>query len=175
MKTVMLKLRPWLLAVAVIAGCIGAAQAESLCQAQTTAKPPAEAETVTCSQAAISRYFLISPTLSALTAEQRAAVIGEPLHYAFAYMTADAVNRLQQGFADKAVTSLDYRAILTASDAKGIAVPHPMFEIRLDRAAAEKIDWKKLQLQPTDLFKQAPSQLSHWLLAGMAAEAAKQK
>jgi hypothetical protein len=149
----------------------GMARAESPCHATTTA-PPAEIETVTCAEGAISRFFLISPTLSSLSADQRAAVITHPLHYAFAYMSADAVNRLRQGFADKAVTSIDYKAILTAPGAKG-EMPHQIFELRMDRATASKIDWKTLP--PTALFKLAPSHLSHWLVNGMAKEDAKAK
>lgn len=167
--------RSSLLAILTLAGLAGAAHAEAPgaeapCAARITAPPPAEAETVTCGEGAISRFFLISPTLSALSPEQRAAVIAQPLHYAFAYMTADAVNRLHAGFGDKAVASIAYTAVLVATGAKGAQIPHGIFTIRLDRAAAARIDWKKMQ--PNEIFHLAPSHLSSWLLAGLKAEGA---
>lgn len=162
--------RSWLLAILALAGLIGAAHAEAPCAAKITAPPPAEAETVTCGEGAISRFFLISPTLSALSPEQRAAVIAQPLHYAFAYMTADAVNRLHAGFGDKAVAAIAYTAVLVTAGAKGAEIPHEIFTIRLDRAAAAKIDWKRMQ--PNEIFHLAPSHLSAWLLAGLKAEGA---
>ncbi len=141
--------------------------AESPCAIKASA-PPAISETVTCSQAAISRFFLISPTMASMAADQRAEVVSHPLRYAFAYMGADAVNRLQQGFADQAVKQIDYKAILTTSDAKGAILPHQIFKVRMDRAIADKADWKNLS--PQELFKLAPSHLSPWLQSGLDAE-----
>jgi hypothetical protein len=160
-------------ALAVLGGTAGAARADSPCQSSAT-PPPAVTETVTCAEAAISRFFLISPAMASLAADQRAAVVAQPLRYAFAYMKADAINRLQQGFADKSVQSIDYKTILTTSDGKGSApAPHRMFTLRMDRAAAEKTDWKSLA--PSDLFKLGPSHLSRWLSSGLAAETARVK
>lgn len=143
------------------------ARAQSPCKAETTA-PPAVTETVTCSESAISRFFLISPAMAQLGADQRAAVVSHPLRYAFAYMTADAANRLQAGFTDKSVQSIAYKAVLDASGPKGAETPHEIFNLHMDRATAQKIDWSGME--PDDLFKEAPSHISPWLTKSLAAE-----
>ena len=145
---------------------MGTAHAAAPCITQATA-PPVITETITCAQAAISRFFLASPAMKSMAASQQAEVTSHPLRYAFAYMGADAVNRLQQGFTDPAVKQIDYKASLST----GTGAPHKMFEIRMNRALARKTDWASLE--PNQLFKLAPSHLSHWLQAGLKAEDAK--
>ena len=143
------------------------AQVVSPCTAQATA-PPAITETVTCSRGAISQFFLNAPAMTSIAADQRAEVTSHPLRYAFAYMGADAVNRLQQGFTNPAVKQIDYKAVLTT---KGATQPHKIFEVRMDRALAQKTNWATLE--PNQLFKLAPTHLSHWLQTQIKAENAK--
>ena len=143
------------------------ARAQSPCGAETTA-PPAVTETITCSEAGISRFFLISPAMAQLGADQRAAVVSHPLRYAFAYMTADAANRLQAGFAAKSVQSIDYKAIIETTGPKGATALHDMFGVKMDRATAARMNWR--DMPPGDLFKDAPSHISPWLTKSLAAE-----
>jgi hypothetical protein len=155
---------------AVVFVLMGVAQAASPCTSQATA-PPEITQTVTCSEAAITQFFLESPAMASIAADQRAVVASHPLRYALAYMGADAANQLQQGFLDHAVKQISYKGILITSDAKNAALPHKMFALHMDRALAARTDWKTLE--PDTLFKLSSAHLSHWLQTGIAAENAK--
>jgi hypothetical protein len=146
------------------------AAADSICVAAASA-PPAQTISVTCDEAAISRYFLLSPSLAALTPAQRAQVITDPTRYALAYMSADAANRLQAAFASPTTQSVDLNETLTTRGPTGQPQGHNLFRIAAGRADVANIDWSKLA--PLDLFKTVPTQLSPYLLAQLKADSEK--
>jgi hypothetical protein len=162
----------WLVAGLMLSG-LGAqgAVADNICGVPAATPAPAVTLTVSCDQAAISRYFLLSPALAALPAAQRADVISEPVRYAFIYMSADAVNRLQAAFANPAVQSVDLTETLMARTATGQPAPHAMFRVVAARADVAGINWSTLA--PPDLFKTVPSQLSPFLIAALKADSPK--
>jgi hypothetical protein len=158
----------------VVAGLVlggGKADADQICVATVVSPAPALAEHVVCDQAAISRYFLLSPNLATLSDAERTAVFAQPLRYAFAYMGADALDRLRAGFADPKTRSVDLTAILTTRDPKGVPVPHQLFELRASRADIADVNLQTLA--PQDLFRKVPSALSPYLVAGLKAESGK--
>lgn len=124
--------------------------------------------TVQCDQSAISRFFLLAPSMSALSVQQRTAVIGEPVRYALAFMEADAIDRLKSGFTNPMVQSIDLTAVLIERDAKGKPIEHKLFEVRPTRSDTAGIDWATLP--PDTLFHQVPSALSPWLVSQLKSE-----
>jgi hypothetical protein len=125
--------------------------------------------TVRCNQSAISRFFLLAPSLSSLSVQQRTDVIGEPIRYALAFMEADAINRLKSGFEDPAVQSIDLKAILIERNDKGKPVERRLFEVHPTRSDTSRIQWATLP--PDTLFHQVPSALSRWLVSQLRSEA----
>ncbi len=158
-----------LLTCAVFLAAAGTAQAQTVCTAVTTAVDATRTIAVTCDNAAISRYFLLSPDLSALPAGQRADVLTQPMRYAFAYMESDAENRLAAAFADPSVSVVDLTETLISRDPAGKPVPHEMFRIRPARTDVTGVNWAKLA--PVDLFKTLPSEISPYASQAMKAEA----
>jgi hypothetical protein len=147
------------------------AAADELCAAAAKGAAPAVVTAVTCDEAGLSRYFLLSPALGALTPAQRADVLTNPLRYALAYMSADALNRLQSDFADLATQSVDLDETLVGRGADGQPAPHELFRIVATRADVAGIDWKTLA--PLDLFKRVPTQFSPYLASALAGPPAK--
>ena len=141
--------------------------ADDICRAPAAA-PPAETITVACDESAISRYFLLSPALSALSVSQRAASVSDPVRYAFVFMSADAVNRLHAAFADPAVQRVDLSETLIGRAPSGQPAPHEMFRVAAARADVAGINWATLA--PPDIFKLVPSQFSPFLLAALKAK-----
>lgn len=144
------------------------ALAEDICRASVAAPAPAMSILVSCDAAAISRYFLLSPALGALSASQRAEVVKEPVRYAFIYMSADAVNRLHAAFADPAVKSVDLTETLIGRTPTNQPAPHEMFRVAASRADVAGIPWATLS--PPDLFKTVPSEFSPYLISGLKAD-----
>jgi hypothetical protein len=126
---------------------------------------------VSCDESAISRYFLLSPGLSALSVSQRAAAVSDPVRYAFAFMSADAVNRLQAAFADQKVQSVDLTETLIGRTSSGQLAPHEMFQMIAPRADVAGVNWATLS--PPDIFKIVPSRLSPFLISALKPGAAK--
>lgn len=158
-------MRSWFFPAVVAIGVANAAT--PICAVKTTAAAPALAETITCDQSAISRFFLLSPRLSSLSAQQRTAVLANPVRYAFAYMAADAVARLKTSFADPPVKSVDLTETLVGRNAKGKPVPHEMFQVQATRQGTAHVNWTTLE--PQNLFEIVPSALSPWLTAQLKA------
>lgn len=148
-----------------------AGYAAAPCTAVRSAGPPAVVERVICDQAAISRYFLVSPALAALSASARAQVVAEPLRYAFAYMSADAIDRLHRAFAAAATQSVELTEILRGRDTKGRPEDHELFELQARRADIAGLAWSSLTAG--QLFQRVPSMISPYLRQGLAAEQAK--
>ena len=142
--------------------------ADNICGASVATPAPEMSMSVSCDEAAISRYFLLSPSLAALSASQRTDVISDPVRYAFIYMSADAVNRLHAAFADQATKSVDLTETLMGRTPSDQLAPHEMFRVVASRADVANINWATFS--PPDLFKTVPSQLSPFLISALKAD-----
>jgi hypothetical protein len=142
----------------------------SVCAGNVTVIDARIERTISCAVADVSRYFLISSDLKALSDKQRVDVLQRPTYYTLAYMAAALTNDIQTDFAQADVQSATYAGVIAVRGTGGRDVDHPAVTISLDRKAEQGIDWKTFA--PMNLFSLPGAQQTPWLRQTLSLESA---
>ncbi len=155
-----------------VAGFPPAARAgdTSLCGGNVTTNDAKITRTIFCAEADVSRYFLISPDLKALSDAQRVDVLQRPTYYTLAYMTAALANDIQADFAQADVQSATYTGTIAVRGAGNRDVDNQAFTLSLDRKAEEGIDWKTFPAM--NLLSLPGARQTPWLQQRLSTESA---
>lgn len=151
-------------------GATASAQAATVCGGDVKTSAGTIDRTISCGEADVSRYFLISTDLKALSDAQRADVLQRPTYYTLAYMAAALANDIQADFKNPAVQSATYQGVIGVRGSTGANVDHPAFSLSLDRKTVQGIDWKAYP--PMNLLALPGAQQTPWLRQSLAAESA---
>ncbi len=146
------------------------ARAAPVCADTVAAKDAKIDRTMSCAEADVSRYFLISSDLKALSDDQRVDVLQRPAYYTLAYMAAALTNDIQADFAKAEVQSATYAGVIAVRGAGGKNVDNSAFTVSLDRKTEQAIDWKTFA--PMSLFSLPGAQQTPWLKQTLAGESA---
>ena len=142
----------------------------SVCAGKVTVIDARIERTISCAVADVSRYFLISSDLKALSDKQRVDVLQRPTYYTLAYMAAALTNDIQTDFAKADVQSATYAGVIGVRGTGGRDVDHPAVTISLDRKAEQGIDWKTFA--PMNLFSLPGARQTPWLRQTLSLESA---